>query len=612
MRWVFPAAVGAVATAGVVVLATWVLRLHPAPLAPDLAAAAPRLHPQGDLYVVPVAIEPGDLNPFTTTDGVARRFVLSYTHDSLLHVDPGTGALRPSIAAKIEPEANGLAWVLHLRPGVRFADGSPLEIEDVLFTWELARAGHALPGSMWTDLELIESLEPVGDGRLRLVLRQRYFAGLGLVATSYTVVQRRYFLEQVAERARAAGEPVPEPGAPAFARFLLEIDRSGPGTGPYRLAEDARTGELLWRPGVDLLLVRNEQAGHRSAHAGEFNLDGIKLVFTGDALAGRALLRERAIDWSEEDDASAVLQAEPDLSVDYAAHDYGYLTLGPVFVVWNHRHAALRDERVRRALTMLFDRDGLVQLRGRHRARPAATWFLPGTPRAGDLEPLPFDVDGARSLLEEAGYGASGAPLELTMLTVGASEYQEIVDLAVPAFARAGVALAKKVVDYAVLRERMDKGEFDGVVYAWNPDVFNDPTEIFHSTARRARRSGARRAVLGVQPATASRAADHPALPSAHQRLAAPSLSRRRSGCARAQSAALVGGARGSAASRATRGRRAALTGVTALTRACSGPPSAPASSCRLGTSPSRTRSRCCSRTCSGNGGGPSATSSGT
>ncbi|MEY4829647.1 MAG: hypothetical protein RLZZ562_1443, partial [Planctomycetota bacterium] len=41
--------------------------------------------PQGHVYTG-VAEEPDSLNPFTTTSAVARRYVLAFTHDTLLDV----------------------------------------------------------------------------------------------------------------------------------------------------------------------------------------------------------------------------------------------------------------------------------------------------------------------------------------------------------------------------------------------------------------------------------------------------------------------------------------------------------------------------------------------
>lgn len=460
----------------VVLIGVWALEEQDPLGDPDLELNHARPHAQGDYYVLAVREGPSNLNPFTVTGAVARRLVLSYTHDELLKIDPGTGREIPSLAERIDAEADGKTYTVHLRRDVSFSDGEPLRLDDVLFTWELAGAG--LPGSMWTNLQLIESLEPVGEWSFRMVLGEAHFAALGTVATSFTVGQRRWFEAEVARRAEAAGKPVPAgPRDEDFARLLLEITESGPGTGPYRIAHDVESGAPMWRPDEHLMLVQNSHSWRIPAFPGFFNLAGLKLVVAESVLEKRALLRTQGIDWFEDPDPEGLLEQRPSLTNAYRPMSYRYLNQGPVFVVWNHKHPALADRRVREALSLLFDRDQLLTLRG-EMAEPVASWFLPETPRAGDDPPLPFDVERARNLLAEAGVEG----LELSVLVIAHPEYEEIVDLAIPAFARAGITLRKEVVEYSVLIDRRDSRDFDGFVYAWNPDVYNDPTEIFHSS----------------------------------------------------------------------------------------------------------------------------------
>ena len=60
-----------------------------------LAPVGPGVERLGEEGAVP---EPVSLNPFTTRDAVATRYVLPVTHDTLYDLDPGTGAPRPAAA----------------------------------------------------------------------------------------------------------------------------------------------------------------------------------------------------------------------------------------------------------------------------------------------------------------------------------------------------------------------------------------------------------------------------------------------------------------------------------------------------------------------------------
>ena len=60
-------------------------------------------------------------DPWQRPNGIARRLVL----DGLTSLDPD-GAVRPALALDWESENANHRWQFHLRPGVRFHDGSPL------------------------------------------------------------------------------------------------------------------------------------------------------------------------------------------------------------------------------------------------------------------------------------------------------------------------------------------------------------------------------------------------------------------------------------------------------------------------------------------------------
>src|SRR5688572_8004065 len=147
----------------------------PAAAGPGAAAVPAGGVPQGHVLTA-CAEEPNDVNPLTTADPVARRLVLAHTHDTLLEIDPESGELRPALASAFEPAADGSACTFTLRDGVRFADGSPVTLDDVCFGWELAQAGHLLLGSVHDAFARVESVERLDDRRLRVHFRDRHYA----------------------------------------------------------------------------------------------------------------------------------------------------------------------------------------------------------------------------------------------------------------------------------------------------------------------------------------------------------------------------------------------------------------------------------------------------
>ena len=442
-----------------------------------------RALPQGGWYVSPHD-EPDDLNPFTTRHLTTHRVILGYTHDTLLEIDPNNGALRPALAESHEVLDGGARVVFTLRAGARFADGHPVEAADLLFTHAAATNPQLPLGTVREAIDRISSVRALPDGRVEFTLHDRTLEAFGAATTGFVVVSRRFFLHAVAARARASGEPVPTaPGDPGFARWLRQINDCGPGTGPFALGRDARTGAPAWRPHTDLELVRNRHSWRLRERPRAWNLAGIRLRFLGQA-AQYVALRNQEIDWCLHTEPFARLAQDADLAANYRALVYEHIHLGRFAVLWNHRHPGLDDPAVRRALSCLFDRERLVrELFGGH-ASVANTWFKPGSPHyTPNDRPLSFDIDRARAMLAAAGFdGTPGKRLQLTLSIAQVAQHEQIAQAVVRDFARAGVTLSINPVTGTVLNERIKARDFNAMLAYVSDKPWRTPTTFFHSS----------------------------------------------------------------------------------------------------------------------------------
>ena len=120
IAWVGLAAVAAA-------LSLWVVRGQRTSDVDLPALDSGRPLPQGGFWVGACS-EPADLNPFTSSDAVARSMVLRYTHDTLLERQPDTGEPIAAAAEAVDLEPSGDALSVRLRPDLRFADGAPLAV----------------------------------------------------------------------------------------------------------------------------------------------------------------------------------------------------------------------------------------------------------------------------------------------------------------------------------------------------------------------------------------------------------------------------------------------------------------------------------------------------
>ena len=92
-------------------------------------------HPGGNL-VVSLRSEPKTLNPAVSTDLSSREVISQMTAD-LLHINRLSQQSEPAIAESWQVSSDGLQYVLHLRPDLKFSDGVAFDADDVLFTFKI-------------------------------------------------------------------------------------------------------------------------------------------------------------------------------------------------------------------------------------------------------------------------------------------------------------------------------------------------------------------------------------------------------------------------------------------------------------------------------------------
>ncbi|MCA8974956.1 MAG: hypothetical protein KDC98_09555 [Planctomycetes bacterium] len=437
--------------------------------------------PQGHFYAG-VTSEPDDVNPFTSHGTVARRFVLGLTHEGLVDTDPVTGELRGALAASWQLAADAMSCTFVLRDGVRFSDGTPVTMADVLFGWELARAGHVPLGFIGDAFGRVAAAEALDDRHLRVTFRELHYAAVRAVGERWLVAQREFFVRRVAAISRRLGEPLPAVESAEFATRLGQIDRDcGPGTGPFQLPSDD-DGPLTWTRRQELTLTRNPYHWRREAMPGTWNLAGMRLLFREGTAVFTSLL-EGEIDWLGGWSVDAVYRQRPELAADYRPLIYDYETLGVIGIRWNCRKPAFADVRVRRALGMLIDRDAIVS-RFADAVEPAMAFAKPGSPGYPvHTQPLSLDVVEARRLLAAAGLDPDhGKPLRVEVLTVrdgGPMDYA--TSLLVDAAKGIGVQVDVERVDFKAYVAGKLRLDWDGLVENLSFRPWGDPYAYVHS-----------------------------------------------------------------------------------------------------------------------------------
>jgi len=220
-----------------------------------------------------------------------------------------------------------------------------------------------------------------------------------------------YFLQLLAYNAIY---PVPRHVVEAHGERWTEMENIVT-NGPFRLES--------WRPGESLFLVRN--AEYRGRFTG--NLQRVELL----------LLKHRSVQLKMYEAGSLDildLSEVPPLEMDRARQRHaGEYVSGPLlttgFTAFDVSRPPFDDVRVRRAFVLATDRETLADVVMRGLSFPATGGLVPpGMPGHSAGIGLPYDPEGARQLLAEAGYpGGRGFPV-VESLTMGGPVAHEIAE----------------------------------------------------------------------------------------------------------------------------------------------------------------------------------------
>lgn len=302
--------------------------------------------------------------------------------DRLVERD-GRARPHPSLAESWRAVSDTV-WEFKLRQGVTWQDGRPFTADDVVFTFARVPTVANSPGGFQGFLRAIERVEVVDPHTLRIHTRQPHPL-MPLDLASVSIIARH----------AAEGASTED----------FNSGKASIGTGPYRLVS-YRLGDRVelernpnWFRGaepwerVSYRILGNDGARTAALLAGDVDL--IEQIPTSDL--GR-LRRDNRV----------TVTTIPSLRTVYLVPDYGREGGDPQVTDNNGNPLPanpFRDARVRRALSMAINRQGIAEQVMEGAGTATAQWLPEGAfGYDARVQPRAFDAAGARRLLAEAGY----------------------------------------------------------------------------------------------------------------------------------------------------------------------------------------------------------------
>lgn len=312
-----------------------------------------------------------DMNPMTCSDSNSVN-VMYYIYDALVEWDENF-ELVPGAADTWEVSEDACTYTFHIRDGITFADGTPFDANAVVTNYQCAidpannwRRRRTFIRTIDDDTEEVrcDSVYAVDDMTVAFHLVKPYSPFMNLV-TQFNIVNPNVALKGNDH----------------------DYARESAGSGPFILEEFAQ--------GDHTTLVRNEN------YWGELpSIEKVTFREVPEAGSRIAMLQtgEATMVYPTPSDQVATIRAAGDINLmSVASTTMRYVTL-------NTNYEPLSDVRVRQALNYALDQDAYVQVMYSGAASPATSILPERVPGYKAQTPYEFDLDKAKSLMEEAGY----------------------------------------------------------------------------------------------------------------------------------------------------------------------------------------------------------------
>jgi peptide/nickel transport system substrate-binding protein len=392
--------------------------------------------------VMIIESSPNNLDLRVGTDAQSER-VGGQIFDALVKKDEHY-ELQPWLATSWE-QPDALTWVFHLRDGVRFHDGRPLEAEDVAYTIRSLIDGSLVTakGGSFASVDRVE----VRD-RLTVVVRmKRPDAGL------------------LFNMSDGLFGVVPRGSGKDFGLHPV-------GSGPFKFVSAVQDKEVI--------VERNHDywAG-MPATAGTQRIERIRFTVVPDTITSALELKKGSADLASNVvtlDMVHTLAEEPNLKVESG------IGSPVVYVTFNVTDPLLKDKGVRQAVACAIDRQAIVDAIWRGQAHLANTLLPTGHWAAAtndELAQYPHDVARAQRLLEEAGFpaGKDGVRLRLTMKTSTDETTRLMAAVLQQQLRAAGIRLEIRSTEFGTFYADVTKGAFQIYALRWigsneDPDIF--------------------------------------------------------------------------------------------------------------------------------------------
>jgi peptide/nickel transport system substrate-binding protein len=367
-------------------------------------------------------------------------------YNALVQFKWGTTDLEMDLAESYDLSDDGLTATFKLRKGVKFHDGSELTAEDVKYTVDRMLA---LKTGIYRSLSAVTEAEVVDDYTVVFHLEAPFPGLLGAMARLY-IVNADVVKEN--EQAGDWGET-----------WLVEHEA---GSGPYVLVSWEREQQFVVEKFPEYF------KGWDGKHA-----DRAVFQIIDEESTRQLALEQGTVDWVGlwSADTYLALQDRPGLKL------YADPTLNQLYIALNNNNEYLKDPKIRKALSLVYDYKGHVESVRQGLADIARGPLVPDIPCWDDsIPPSEMNIEKAKELMAQTDYPDGG--FELNMAYQGTMpEEVACAQIMQAGAAELGITIKPEAMEWPAKLDLFSSPETAPAMGTiWNYPNFPDPDQYLY------------------------------------------------------------------------------------------------------------------------------------
>lgn len=424
------------------------------------------------------------ITPYLSGDVYSRR-ILDQVVEPLGSYNPETLATEGVLADAWQFDPDGRWLRVHLDPKARFSDGAPVTSEDIRWTVEdFIKNTRIEAERSRSTLDMIERVDVIDDRTVEFVFNKAVFTNLDY--TLGIAVLPKHFYGSLEESVinQSTG-------------LLM-------GSGPFRL--EVMDVDNQWSPGEDVVIVRNERYWGENKPA----LEKMRFKVITEPTAALVGFRNGDGDMLTPSSTQySKLRKDAEFLQDHAIYKWVNMRSGYSFIGWqcgrrggppDGAWTPFHDKRVRRAMTMILDREQMIRSIFAGVGVVSTGPNSPSSPSSNPgISPWPYDPAEAKTIFAEAGwsdedgdgileyqrddeYFSKGTPFKFEFTITNSGETSErIISYLVAQCAESGIVCEPRVVDWSFYSDMLKRRDFDAMIMAWSASSpESDPKQIWH------------------------------------------------------------------------------------------------------------------------------------